>query len=262
MELVERLEATGRRRDRSADDPHPAAGGLRPAGRGVRARRRLRLDRVLERQRASTRSCARLLAGPSDLRALGGVQPVRRRPGDGRAARAAIGLKVDLTPAEYRAGGGPARCPRAATCAGRAILLPHADIGRELIADELRKQGAEVTEVVAYRTVAVDAEREGEPDIYRMLLRAEHRRRHVHERVGGAQLRRASSAPSRRADLLATTVVACIGPVTAEAATQSNIKTTIQPTQLHDPRAGRRDREVFRGDEHTEKTDRAQRKSR
>ena len=30
----------GRRRDRSADDPHPAAGRLRPARRGVRARRR------------------------------------------------------------------------------------------------------------------------------------------------------------------------------------------------------------------------------
>ncbi len=53
---------------------------------------------------------------------------------------------------------------------GLKILLPHADIGRELIADELRKQGADVTEVVAYRTVAVEADREGEPDIYRMLL--------------------------------------------------------------------------------------------
>ena len=50
------------------------------------------------------------------------------------------------------------------------MLLPRADIGREVIADELRKQGADVTEVVAYRTVAVEAEREGEPDIYRMLL--------------------------------------------------------------------------------------------
>ena len=72
---------------------------------------------------------------------------------------------------------------------GKKVLLPHADIGRELLADELRKQGADVTEVVAYRTIAVEADREGEPDIYRMLLERTHRRRHVHERVGGAQLR-------------------------------------------------------------------------
>ena len=84
---------------------------------------------------------------------------------------ARYGLKVDLTPAEYRAEAVVARAVgdrrRAAGC---EILLPRADIGREVLADELRKQGAEVTEVVAYRTVAVEAEREGEPDIYRMLL--------------------------------------------------------------------------------------------
>ena len=54
---------------------------------------------------------------------------------------------------------------------GMKVLLPHADIGREIIGDELRKRGAEVTEVVAYRTVVVEQpEREGELDIYRMLL--------------------------------------------------------------------------------------------
>ena len=53
---------------------------------------------------------------------------------------------------------------------GPKVLLPRADIGREVVADELRKRGADVTEVVAYRTVAVEPERDGEPDIYRMLL--------------------------------------------------------------------------------------------
>ena len=49
---------------------------------------------------------------------------------------------------------------------GREVM----EAGRELLADELRTQGADVTEVVAYRTVAVEADRDGEPDIYRMLL--------------------------------------------------------------------------------------------
>ena len=43
--------------------------------------------------------------------------------------------------------------------------------------------------MVAYRTVVADPEREGEPDIYRMLLDRPHRRGDVHERVGGAELR-------------------------------------------------------------------------
>jgi hypothetical protein len=52
------------------------------------------------------------------------------------------------------------------------ILLPHADVGRQVIADELRKQGAQVVEVVAYRTVATDPEREGQPDVYACSSRA------------------------------------------------------------------------------------------
>jgi uroporphyrinogen III methyltransferase / synthase len=108
------------------------------------------------------------------------------------------------------------------------MLLPHADIGRELLGDELRKKGADVTEVIAYRTVAVEAEREGDPDVYRMLLE---RSIDVVTFTSASAVRNIvrvlGAEPA--ADLLATTVVACIGPVTAEAAAQSNIATTIQP---------------------------------
>ena len=85
-----------------------------------------------------------------------------------------------------------------------------------------------MTEVIAYRTVVADSEREGEPDVYRMLLE-----RHLDVvtftsasavrnfvRVLGAE-------PA--ADLLRATAVAAIGPVTAEAAAQYNIATTIVP---------------------------------
>jgi uroporphyrinogen III methyltransferase/synthase len=175
----------------------------------------------------------RLLAGPKDLRALGGVRLCGVGPATAERL-AAHGLKVDLTPQEYRAEAVLRALAESGEIAGKRILLPHADIGRELLADELRKKGAEVTEVIAYRTVAVEAEREGDPDIYRMLLErsidvvtftsASAVRNFV--RVLGAE-----PAP----DLLATTVVACIGPVTAEAALQSNIKTTIQPAHYTVP---------------------------
>jgi uroporphyrinogen III methyltransferase/synthase len=117
---------------------------------------------------------------------------------------------------------------------GQQILLPHGDIGREVVADELRKQGADVLEVVAYRTVVVESEREGEPDIYRMLLE---RRIDVVTFTSASAVRNfvrvLGAEPA--ADLLRTTVVASIGPVTAEAAAQFNIQSTIVPASYTIP---------------------------
>src|SRR5204862_2611048 len=104
----------------------------------------------------------RLLAGPQDLRALKGVKLCGVGPATAeRLAR--HGLKVDLTPAEYRAEGVLRALSETGEVRGLKVLLPHADIGRELVAEELRKQGADVTAIVAYRTVAAEAEREGDP---------------------------------------------------------------------------------------------------
>ena len=44
---------------------------------------------------------------------------------------------------------------------GARVLLPRADIAREVLADELREAGANVTEVVAYRTVLEDSAARG-----------------------------------------------------------------------------------------------------
>ena len=144
------------------------------------------------------------------------------------------GLKVDLTPSEYRAEAVVRAMAETTEIKGLRVLLPHADIGREVIADELRKQGADVTEVIAYRTTAVEPEREGEPDIYRMLLE---RRIDVVTFTSASAVRNfvriLGAEPA--ADLLRPTIVAAIGPVTAEAAAQSNIQTTIMPSQYTVP---------------------------
>jgi uroporphyrinogen III methyltransferase/synthase len=169
----------------------------------------------------------RLLKSPLDMRALGGVKLCVVGPATAeRLAR--HGLKVDLAPAEYRAEAVIHAMSQTTDVRGLRILLPHADIGREVIADELRKQGAEVTEVVAYRTVATEPEREGEPDVYRMLL--EHRL-DVVTFTSPSAVRSFVGALGREpaADLLRTTVVAAIGPVTAKAAAQHGIHTTIVP---------------------------------
>jgi uroporphyrinogen III methyltransferase/synthase len=175
----------------------------------------------------------RLLSGARDLRVLGGVKLCGVGPATAERL-AHYGVKVDLTPAEYRAEALLRALTDRGNVKGLKILLPHADIGRELVADELRKQGAEVTDVVAYRTVAVDADRDGEPDIYRMLL--EHRIDVVTFTSASAVrniVRVLGAEPA--VDLLASTVVACIGPVTAEAAAQANITTAIQPANYTIP---------------------------
>lgn len=175
----------------------------------------------------------RLLASPLDLRALSRAKVCAVGPATTeRLAR--YGLKVDLTPAEYRAESIVEAFSTSGAVTGLSVLIPRADIGREIVGDELRRQGAHVTEVVAYRTVVVDPEREGEPDVYRMLL---------DNRLDVVTFASASSVRSfvrafghdQAADLLRQVAVAAIGPVTAEAAAQYGIRTTIMPAQYTVP---------------------------
>ena len=177
----------------------------------------------------------RLLASPRDLRALGGVKLCAVGPATAERL-AERGLKVDLVPSDYRAEAVVQAIAQEGTVgaagavSGLKVFLPRSDIAREVIADELRRQGAEVTEAVAYRTVIADPERDGEPDVYRMLLE---------RRIDVVTFTSASAVRSfvrvlgaePAADLLRTTVVASIGPVTAEAAAQCQIVTTIVPAQ-------------------------------
>jgi uroporphyrinogen-III synthase len=185
----------------------------------------------------------RLLATPLDLRAMKGVNLCAVGPATAERLRE-LGLKVDLVPAEYRAEAVVEGLAGSRDITGVRVLLPRADIGREVVADELRRRGAEVTEVVAYRTVVVDPEREGEPDIYRMLL---DRRIDVVTFTSASAVRNLvrvlGAEPA--ADLLGSTVVACIGPVTAEACGAVQHTQHHRSGRIHGAGAGRRDRRPF-----------------
>jgi uroporphyrinogen III methyltransferase/synthase len=106
------------------------------------------------------------------------------------------------------------------------VLLPRADGAREIIAEELRKAGAEVTEVTAYRALPVQTD--PEHDIYKMLLEGQ---------IDIVMFTSASTVrgfvgmlgEDQAIDLLRSTVVACIGPVTAEAAQRLGIHPAILP---------------------------------
>jgi uroporphyrinogen III methyltransferase/synthase len=168
-----------------------------------------------------------LLTGERDLRALKGPQLCA--VGTATAEKlASYGLKVDLMPTEFRAEALAAALVDRGTLDGARVLLPRADIGREIIAEQLRAAGALVTDVIAYRTILEDTQREGDPDVYGMLLEG---RIDVVTFTSASAVRNFATVYGRdqAADLLKATAVAAIGPVTADAADQLGIQVSIQP---------------------------------
>ncbi len=138
-------------------------------------------------------------------------------------------LRVDLVPDEYRAEGVIRALRGQGDLTGVRVLLPRGDLARDLLRIELRGAGAEVTAVTAYRTVPAELGDEG-PDIRGMLRR---RRVDVVTFTSGSSVRNFARAigEHQAADLLRHVDVACIGPVTAEAASRLNIATTIMPAE-------------------------------
>ena len=174
-----------------------------------------------------------LAALEQDARALGTARLCAVGPAT--AARLAqFHLRVDLVPETFHAEGAFAALDAQGPLAGRTVLLPKGDIARDVLAERLRAAGAEVTEVVAYRTVARDALRDTDPDIYRMLL------------DGTLDCVTFTSSSAVRTfvdlvgedaaiDLLRHTAVATIGPVTGDTARAAGIDVAIQPERYTIP---------------------------
>ncbi|MBI2189676.1 MAG: uroporphyrinogen-III C-methyltransferase [Acidobacteria bacterium] len=169
-----------------------------------------------------------LVEGGRDVRILHG--PKLCAVGPGTADRLAhYGIKVDRIPDEFRAEGVVKAIAGGGRVDGLRVLLPRADIGREVIAGELRRGGAIVSDVVAYRTVIEDRLPERDPDVYGMLLQG---RIDVVTFTSGSAVRGFARifGAEQATDLLKQTVVAVIGPTTGEAARQLGIPVAVQPT--------------------------------
>src|SRR5258708_28759153 len=93
----------------------------------------------------------RLSAGGQDWGLLRGVLVAAIGPPTAQALEA-HGVTPALVPAEYVAEG---ILRGLGNVAGRRLLLLRADIARKTLAEELRRTGAEVDEIAAYRTVVV-----------------------------------------------------------------------------------------------------------
>jgi uroporphyrinogen III methyltransferase / synthase len=173
------------------------------------------------------------LLATSDVRELKGVRICTIGPST--ASRLTkYGIRVDLTPDEYRSEAVVDAMKAQGGVRGSRVLLPRADIAREILGDELRQAGAEVVEVAAYRTVLAAGDREDDHDVYRMLLDGQ---------IDAVTFTSASTVRNfveilghdQAVDLLKNTVVASIGPVTAEAAQQLDIVTSVMPERYTIP---------------------------
>lgn len=173
------------------------------------------------------------LLATGDVRDLHGVRLCAVGPSTASRLHR-YGIRVDLMPAEFRAESLTEALKAAGDLKGRRVLLPRANIARDRLAEELRREGAEVVDVVAYRTIPGTSDRDSDYDVYRMLL---------DKQIDAVTFASASAVRNfiamlgqeQAADLLQSTVVASIGPVTAEAAQQLGIATTVMPQRYTIP---------------------------
>jgi uroporphyrinogen III methyltransferase/synthase len=133
------------------------------------------------------------------------------------------GLLPDVVPTEFRAEG-VAQAMEAAAVKGQRVLLPRAAGAREILPALLRDAGATVEEVHSYETVVA---RVDVGEVRDLLER------------GAVDLVTFTSSSTVRnflalvgsdaVDLLRRTKIGCIGPITADTATDAGLQVAIQP---------------------------------
>jgi uroporphyrinogen-III synthase len=134
-------------------------------------------------------------------------------------ACSARGLAADAMPAVHQ---GTALAGALGAIAGRRILLPASDIGRDETSAALREAGALVDVVVAYRTVTARPDPEA--------LRALEAGADAVTLTSPSTLRGFLELGGRHAArLMSTAVVACIGSVTADAVRALGFAVHVQP---------------------------------
>lgn len=182
---------------------------------------------VLESAGAATRFLNAITRGPRDLRVLGNVRICALGPSTADRLTA-WGIRADVVAPEV----GPERlCDgmnRIAPVSGTRVLVIRPDVLRDVVTQELTQLGAEVTDLVAYRTEPVPADAPRAQDIYRQLLEG---RVDAVTFTSPTALRRfaAMIGEEQAVDLLNTTTVAAIGPVTAAAAVEMGITGPLVP---------------------------------
>jgi uroporphyrinogen III methyltransferase/synthase len=182
---------------------------------------------IFESANAVGRFLGSLSRGPRDLRALGGVSVCAIGPSTAERLLG-HGLKPDVVIPEFRAEGVGETIAATRPIAGERVLLVRPDHLRDALATDLARAGAVVTDLVAYRTTPESGDSPAAQDLYRKLLDGAIDAVTFTSPTGVGRFA-SLFGEEQAADLLNITVVASIGPVTAAAAAELGIKTTVMP---------------------------------
>ena len=136
------------------------------------------------------------------------------------------GVTPDVVPLEYQAEGVLAALA-AENLRGSRVLIPRAEVAREILPEQLRNMGANVDVVPVYRTIAPTADlsdlkeqlESGSIDV--VTFTSSSTVRNFVDMIGG-------SGEARR--LGTKTTIACIGPITAQTAEESGLSVAITAT--------------------------------
>ena len=170
------------------------------------------------------RFMTRLRAKGLDARCLAGRQVCCIGPRTAQELER-FGVRADVVPADYQAEGVLAALGGQDLKQAR-ILIPRAEVARELLPDELRARDAHVDVVTVYRTITPSGDGE---EWYRQLS---DRQIHVVTFTSSSTVRNFVTmlgGVERVRPLLQSVLVACIGPITARTAEEFGLTVSIVP---------------------------------
>ena len=172
---------------------------------------------------------ARYLLSEKDIRQLKGVKISTIGPATEKAIRA-MNLNVEVVPNEFKAEG-LVESLKGKVMKGARVLVARAKVARDVLPEELRKQGARVDVVETYQTTIPKASSSQLQQI-------------LEERPVDMVVFTSSSTVSNLAEIveplslkkfLAGITVAAIGPITAQTAKTYDLKVSVQPSQYSIP---------------------------
>jgi uroporphyrinogen III methyltransferase/synthase len=146
------------------------------------------------------------------------------------SAMQSAGVRVDVTADDSRAEGALVAIVEQlggeTPLKGLRFLIPRAAVARDLLPDELRRLGADVDAVPAYKTIKPDIDGE---QIARLFTEG-----HVDAAAftSSSTISNFASIVGRKrlGELLRDVVVGCIGPITAATAAEYGLEHIVQPT--------------------------------
>jgi uroporphyrinogen III methyltransferase/synthase len=183
---------------------------------------------VFESATAVARFMAALARGPRDMRSFGGVRVCAVGPSTAERL-VANGIKPDIVMPEFRAESIGEALGAHGALADQRVLVVRPDHLHDLVAQDLAARGASVTDLIAYRTTPDSSESPIVQELYRLLLDG---RIDAVTFTSPTAVRRFAAliGEEQAADLLGHTFVAAVGPVTAAAAAELGIPTTVVAT--------------------------------